>query len=53
MFKKEAAEEPSEWFDSEEEVRPSGNPSCAVGREAATRHDTMDMGMVAPTPTIP
>ena len=37
-----------------QEVVLSGtHPTGVIGREAAGRHDTMDMGMKAPTPTVP
>ena len=37
----------------EEEVGTAGNPTGAVKREPAAGHDHVDMGMMAPTPTIP
>jgi hypothetical protein len=36
-----------------EEVGARGNPSRIIEREPSTRHDHMDMRMMAPTPTLP
>ena len=46
-------EKTSEHADGEKEVGPAGDPTAAVGRETATGDDAMQVGMMAPTPTIP
>ena len=45
-FEEQAAEQPGERLDGQEEVRPAGDPARAIGREAAARHDAMDVGMM-------
>jgi len=37
----------------QKEARAAADPAGPVGRWAAARHDAVDMGMMAPTPTIP
>src|SRR6476620_5253025 len=39
-FEKQASEQPGKRFDGQEEVWSAGDPACAIGREAAARHDT-------------
>ena len=53
LLQKQAAEQPREDADRQEEAGPASDPACAVERRSTTRHDTMEVGMVAPTPTIP
>ena len=45
-FEEQAAEEPGERLDGEEEVRPPGDPSRAVVGKTAAWNDAMDMGMM-------
>src|SRR3979411_2625639 len=45
-FEKKPAKEPGQRFDGQEEVRSAGDPARAIGREAATRNDAMDVGMM-------
>jgi hypothetical protein len=47
------AEEASEHAHGQEEGRPAGDPTAAVGRGTATGDDAMQVRMMAPTPTIP
>ncbi len=47
------SEQTREHAHGEEEAGPAGDPALAIRRDAAARHDHMDMRMVAPTPTIP
>src|SRR6266404_8128241 len=47
------AKEASEDGDGQKEGRPAGDPTAAVARETATGDDAMQVGMMAPTPTIP
>jgi len=37
----------------QEEAGPAGDPARLVGRDAATRDDTVQVRMITPTPTIP
>src|SRR4051795_8314772 len=45
-FEEEAAKEPCERLDGEEEVRSPGDPARPVGREAPARDDAMDVRMM-------
>ncbi len=45
-FEEQASEQPGERFDGQEEVWSAGDPARAIGREAAARHDAVDVGMV-------
>lgn len=45
-MQKQAAEQPREDADRQEEAGPASDPACAVGRRSTTRHDTVDMRMV-------
>ncbi|MFK4649796.1 hypothetical protein ABIF96_008426 [Bradyrhizobium ottawaense] len=45
-FEEQASEQPGERFDGQEEVWSAGDPVRAIGREAAARHDAVDVGMV-------
>ena len=47
------AEETREHAHGQKEGRPAGDPTAAVTGETATGDDAMQMGMMAPTPTIP
>ena len=38
--------QPGKRFDGQEEVWSAGDPARAIGREAATRHDAVDVGMM-------
>ena len=49
----QATEEPGEDRNGEEKAEPAGDPALAIGRDAASRDDDVDMRMVAPTLTIP
>lgn len=46
FLQKQAAEQPTEDADRQEEAGPASNPACAVGRRSTARHDTVDMRMV-------
>ena len=50
---KPAPEQTRQHLDVHQEVRPARDPSRAIKGDAAARHDHVDMGMVASTPTIP
>src|SRR5437773_12274051 len=41
-----APEQTREHLDVYKEVRPRSDPSAAIGRDAAARHDHVDVGMV-------
>ncbi len=43
---KQAAEECAEYAHRQQERRTSGNPAFSVERDAAARHDHMDMRMM-------
>ena len=45
-LQEQAAEQAREHAHRQEEARPAGDPARAVGREAAARHDAMDMRMM-------
>jgi hypothetical protein len=45
-FEEQAAEQTRQHPDGQEEPRPASHPACAIGREAAARHDAMDVGMM-------
>src|SRR5690349_3157459 len=47
------AVETRQHLDRQKEARAAGNPAGPVDRRPATRHDTVEMGMMAPTPIIP
>src|SRR5262249_43054152 len=49
----QATEEPGEDRNGEEKAEPAGDPALAIGRDAASRDDAMNMRVMAPTPTIP
>ena len=49
----QAAEQFAQDTDRQEESRPGRYPALSIERDAATRHDHVDMRMVTPTPTIP
>jgi hypothetical protein len=53
LFQDKPSKQTRENLHGEKEVGPAGDPACPVQRDAATRHDHVDMRMVAPTPTIP
>src|SRR5580704_16811598 len=53
LFQDEPSKQTRENLHGEKEVGPAGDPASPVQRDAATRHDHVDMRMVAPTPTIP
>ena len=44
-FQEQAPEQAGQNPDRQEEVRPTGDPSLTVGREAAAGHDTMQVRM--------
>ena len=48
-----AAEHAAKNFHGQEKVVPSWNPAAVVRGQAAGRNDAVDMGVMAPTPTIP
>jgi hypothetical protein len=48
-----APEQACQHVDVDEEIGARGNPSRAIEREPATRHDHVHVWMMAPTPTIP
>ena len=50
---KQASVETRQHLYRQKEARAAADPAGPVGRGAAARHDAVDMGMVAPTPTIP
>jgi hypothetical protein len=47
------SEQAREHAYGEEEAGPAGDPALTIERDAAARHDHVDVRMVAPTPTIP
>ena len=53
LLQEQSPEQAGEHAHREEEARPARHPALAVERDAAARHDHVDVGMVAPTPTIP
>ena len=53
FVEEQTAEKAGEHADRQKEARTTGDPARAVERWAAAWHDAMDMGMMAPTPTIP
>ena len=53
LLQEQSAEQPREDPDREEESGPAGDPTLAVRRDAAARHDDVDVRVVTPTPTIP
>ena len=44
--KKEPAEQPREHAHGQEEARPAGDPALTVGRDAAARHDHVNVRMM-------
>jgi hypothetical protein len=46
-------EDSAENLDGQKEVTGRSHPACMVGGQTAGRHDTVNMRMVAPAPTIP
>ena len=50
---KKPAVETRQHLYRQKEARAAADPTGPVGRWPATRHDAVDMGMMAPTPTIP
>jgi hypothetical protein len=48
-----AAEHAAKNFHGQEKVVPCWNPAAVVRGQAAGRNDAVDMGVMAPTPTIP
>jgi hypothetical protein len=53
IFQEQAPEQTGQDPDGQEESERAGNPLCAVRRQTATGNDTMQVGMMTPTPTIP
>jgi hypothetical protein len=49
----QAAEKAREHADRQEEAGLAGDETRAVRGYAAARNDAVDVGMMAPTPTIP
>jgi hypothetical protein len=49
----QGAEQPRQDFNWQEIFGTAADPPCAVERYPATRHDHVDMRVMAPTPTIP
>ena len=43
LLQEQPAEQPREHAHGQEEARPAGDPALAVGREAAARHDAVDV----------
>ena len=46
-------EQTAEHLDRKQKLPATRNPAAAVGRDAATRDDTMEMGMMQAARTIP
>jgi hypothetical protein len=53
IIEEQPTEQKSQHRNGEDIIRPAGNPPLAVRRNASTGNHAMQMGMVAPTPTIP
>jgi hypothetical protein len=53
LRQEQAAEQFGQDTDRQQKTGPRRHPARAVQRDAATRHDNVDVGMVTPTPTIP
>src|SRR5260370_33897037 len=43
LLQEQASEQPREHAHRQEEARPAGDPTLAIGREAAARHDAVDL----------
>jgi hypothetical protein len=52
-LKEQPPEKAREHFHRQQELRPASNPALTIRCNATAGHDAMNMGMVAPTPTIP
>src|SRR5262249_31648055 len=46
VSEKQAAEEPGQHPDREEEARPTRNPALAIEREPTAGHDAVKVGMI-------
>src|SRR3954454_11983397 len=46
FLQKAAAKQARQHAHGQEKSRPAGDPASAVGRDAAVRHDAMEVGMV-------
>jgi hypothetical protein len=53
LLQDQPAEQAREDADVDKEVGPAGNPALTIKRDAAARYDHVDVGVMAPTPTIP
>jgi hypothetical protein len=53
ILQEQSSESAREHAYREEELRSAADPSSPVGREPTAGYDAVDMGMMAPTPTIP
>lgn len=46
LLKEQSPEQAGEYAHREEESRPARHPALAVGRDAATRYDHVDVGVM-------
>jgi len=53
LGQEQSPEQARENLHGQDEVRPAWDPARAINGDAAARHDHVNMGMVAPTPTTP